>query len=110
MDDIEAVESVDPSETETADAPVPVSGDDDGPSAPSEADEAAFLAEARARGESVRPVPRETLEEVEEKTAVLPKIDELVERIPAEVRETLEELFRARFVAVRRVPRKALIK
>jgi hypothetical protein len=38
----------------------------------------------------------------------LPPLDELVKRIPPEVRETLEDLFRARFVTVKRVPKKAL--
>jgi len=33
----------------------------------------------------------------------LPKLDELVNRIPAESRELLEELFRAKFTTVRRV-------
>lgn len=37
-----------------------------------------------------------------------PSLDALVERIPAAVRETLEELFRARFVKVVRVPKSAL--
>lgn len=35
--------------------------------------------------------------------APLPPLDELVKRIPNEVRETLDELFRVRFVAVKRV-------
>ena len=38
----------------------------------------------------------------------LPPLDELVQRIPAEVRDTLEDLFRARFVSVKRVPKRAL--
>ena len=104
-DDFESGEPADPVEPA-----MPVAGDDDGPATPTEADEAAFLTEARERGENVRPVARETIEEVEEKAAVLPKLDDLVNRIPAEVRDTLDELFRARFVAVRRVPRKALKK
>lgn len=74
---------------------------------PSEAEEAAFLSEARERGEPVA-VSRETVEEVEDNTKALPKLDELVNRIPAETRELLDELFRARFVAVRRVRKKDL--
>jgi hypothetical protein len=50
--------------------------------------------------------PEENEEAAE--TGGLPKLDELVERIPAGVREAMEDLFRARFVAVKRVPRKAL--
>lgn len=38
----------------------------------------------------------------------LPPLDQMVERIPAEVRATLEELFRARFVKVVKVPESAL--
>jgi hypothetical protein len=107
-DDVESGEPAD--SAEAAELATPVAGDEEGPATPSEADEAAFLAEARDRGERVRPVTRETIEEVEEKTATLPKLDDLVNRIPADVRDTLDELFRARFVAVRRVPRKALKK
>jgi hypothetical protein len=75
---------------------------------PDEAAEASFMAEARARGEPVvvaRPAD-DSAEPLDAKA--LPALDDLVQRIPLEVRETLEELFRARFVAVKRVPRKAL--
>ena len=43
--------------------------------------------------------------QVEDKapTAPLPKLDELVSRIPAETRELLDELFRAKFTTVRRI-------
>lgn len=40
--------------------------------------------------------------------APLPKLDELTKRIPPSVRETLDDLFRARFVAVHRVSPKTL--
>jgi hypothetical protein len=36
-----------------------------------------------------------------------PPLDSLVQRIPSETRETLEELFRAKFVGVRRFPAKS---
>lgn len=89
--------------------PLPGAGDDEVPSAwLDEQAESAFRAEARDRGESppaARP-PEDATEDSE--PGALPKLDELVARIPAEVRETLEDLFRARFVAVRRVPKKAL--
>lgn len=74
---------------------------------PSEAEEAAFLAEASERGEKVAPVSREVEEEADD-AKPLPKLDELVNRIPAETRELLDELFRARFVAVRKVKKKDL--
>ena len=35
--------------------------------------------------------------------APLPSLDDLVKRIPADVRETLEDLFRVKFVAVKRI-------
>lgn len=75
---------------------------------PTEAEEAAFLSEASERGEKVVPVPREREEEIEDDSKALPKLDELVNRIPGETRELLDELFRARFVAVRRVKKKDL--
>ena len=70
--------------------------------------ESAFLAEARERGEPVatKRADAEPPEEFDSKS--LPPLDELVKRIPADVRETLEDLFRARFVTVKRVPKKAL--
>lgn len=78
------------------------------PTWPDEAAESAFRAEARDRGEPVQ-VAREAEEAAEEpENDTLPKLDELVAQIPVGVRETLEDLFRARFVAVKRVPKKAL--
>lgn len=38
------------------------------------------------------------------KNTPLPELDDLVARLPAELRETMEELLRVRFVAVKRVP------
>jgi hypothetical protein len=38
----------------------------------------------------------------------LPPLDELVNRIDPSIRETLDELFRAKFTAVRRIPPGAL--
>ena len=75
---------------------------------PDESAEAAFLAEARGRGEVL--APTKARKEIAEETdaRALPVLDELVPRIPPEVREVLDELFRARFVRVVRVPRKAL--
>lgn len=73
-----------------------------------EAGEAAYLGEAAARGESPPPATptEEMVDEIE--SHPLPRLGELVERIPPQVRETLDDLFRARFVRVARVPRKAL--
>ena len=75
---------------------------------PDEAAESEFRAEARARGEVVTSAkPRDdNAEEADAKP--LPPLEELVQRIPANVRETLDDLFRARFVTVKRVPKSAL--
>lgn len=73
---------------------------------PDEVAEGAFLAEARERGEPVVAAAVEAVEETETKS--LPALDELVKRIPPDVRETLDDLFRAKFITVRRVPKKAL--
>ncbi len=75
---------------------------------PDEAGEASFRAEARERGEPVVAAgPKEEAVEVAE-TAPLPALSELVARVPGEVRDALEDLFRAKFVAVKRVPKKSL--
>lgn len=75
---------------------------------PDDPAESAFLAEARERGEPLAPVRAQ--EEIADETdaKALPPLNELVNRIPAEVREALEDLFRARFVTVKRVPKRAL--
>ncbi len=91
---------------ETAGVPPPEGSESAG--WPDASAEAAFLSEARERGEV--PVVAKAREEIAEETDArpLPALDTLVQRIPADVRETLDELFRARFVRVTRVPRKAL--
>ncbi len=80
----------------------------EGASWPDDSAESAFLAEARDRGEPL--APARAKEEIADETdaKALPPLSELVNRIPAEVRETLEDLFRARFVTVKRVPKRAL--
>lgn len=47
-------------------------------------------------------------EDTDEDSKPLPKLDELVNRIPAETRELLDELFRAKFTTVRRVKKRDL--
>jgi hypothetical protein len=95
-----------PESPEAAASPVP-EGDSD-VTWPDESAESAFLSEARARGEPVMAdtATAELAEETDPKS--LPPLEELVQRIPPEVREVLDDLFRARFTTVRRVPRKAL--
>ncbi|HEX2855472.1 MAG TPA: hypothetical protein VHO24_19710 [Opitutaceae bacterium] len=74
-----------------------------------EAAESAFRAEARERGEPVQ-ASRAVVESVEENSEPknLPPLDELVKRLSPEIRETLDDLFRAKFTSVRRVSKKAL--
>lgn len=88
-------------------AGLPPAGDDEPPNWPDETAEAAFLADARAQGVSVAAASDDGDGEPA-KTGALPALEELVQRVPAEVREALDELFRARFVTVKRVPKKAL--
>ena len=75
---------------------------------PDEAAETAFRAEAIERGQPdvLVAVATEATEEID--TKGLPTMEELVKRIPAESRELLDELFRAKFTGVKRVPAKAL--
>jgi hypothetical protein len=80
----------------------------DAPAWPDDAVESAFLAEAKERGEVVvAPKPAEESSDAEE-TGAVPPMGELVAKIPPAVRESLEDLFRAKFVRVVRVPKKAL--
>ena len=112
----EASEAIDEPEAATAAAtatatPAPGNSPDETNVWPDEAAEAAFLAEARGRGESTKAseeTARETADDNGEGAKALPKLDDLVNRIPAETRELLEELFRARFTAVRRVKKTEL--
>ena len=88
----------------------------DGESAPwpDEAVEAAMLLEQRDRGDRddvAVPTPKTTRNAAAESAAPagpLPALDEVVARIPEHVRETLEELFRARFTTVQWVPAELL--
>lgn len=82
--------------------------DEGAPVGPSEGEESAFLAEQREQGfHSPASKAAVATEEPEEKGA-LPPLDDLVNRIPAATRELMDELFRAKFVTVKRVPKSAL--
>jgi hypothetical protein len=89
--------------------------DDDGPVWPDEAAESAFLSEQKlevgaAPSAPAKPAATDADDDdgPEAKKTPLPALDELVNRIPAETREVLEDLFRVKFVAVRRMPKQAL--
>ena len=75
---------------------------------PDDAAETAFRAEAIERGEpdAIATAAIEATEETD--TKGLPALAELMKKIPSESRELLDELFRAKFTGVKRVPAKAL--
>lgn len=87
--------------------------DGDAPRWPDEAAESAFLSEQRDSGTpaALLTVPKASNEgertEAEDNSP-LPPLQSLIDRIPPEARETLEDLFRARFVSVKRVHNSAL--
>jgi hypothetical protein len=72
---------------------------------PSPAEEAAFLG-----GPAEAALPAPPLSAMAAPVRATPPLEELIQRIPAELRGTLEELFRARYTAVRRIPPEALQK
>jgi hypothetical protein len=78
----------------------------DAPAGPSSEEEAAFLAQEREMGIVTPALMHEEMPP--EEKGDLPPMEDLVKRIPAPAREALEELFRARFVTVKRVPQSAL--
>jgi hypothetical protein len=80
---------------------------DDAPIGPSADEEATYLATQRAATSPARPIRQNETGDLAE-TKNLPSLDSLVNRIPPEVRAALDDLFRAKFTAVRRVPEKAL--
>jgi hypothetical protein len=103
-----AAPTEDAAEAVAATAPVPV---ENGANVwPDENAEAAFIADARQRGEPVVAVAatREAAEEKEDDKKALPPLADLMKRLAPEVRETLDDLFRAKFTGVRRVPKKFL--
>ncbi len=87
------------------DAPPP---DDSVPAGPSAEEEAAFLAQDRGSEQFYGQPPKAENLEPESADPALPPMEDLVKRIPAPARELMEELFRARFVTVKRMPQTAL--
>jgi hypothetical protein len=88
---------------------VPETRDDSPPASFDQSAESEFLAEARGRGEVVA-ARRVACADDETDPRNAPPLDELVKHIPHEIRETLDELFRVKFVRVQRVPPDALKK
>jgi hypothetical protein len=86
--------------------------DEEGPVWPDAAAESEIRAEVAERGETLNSKAARELAEAAAEAAAekkgLPSLDALVEKIPADVRDTLEDLFRVKFVKVARAPKKAL--
>ncbi len=82
--------------------------DDSVPAGPSPDEEAALLTQDRTSEQFYGQPPKPENIEPEAGEASLPPMEDLVQRIPAPARELLEELFRARFVTVKRIPKVAL--
>jgi hypothetical protein len=74
---------------------------------PGSTDEASFLADQRGQG-VVPPVGTAGSANEPTDLSPLPSLEELVQRIPAEARAALDDLFRAKFSGVRRVSKKSL--
>ena len=76
----------------------------DAPTGPTSEEEAAFHPADGSSGEAYSLQPKAYSAEPETGDASLPPMEDLVMRIPAPTRALMEELFRARFVTVKRVP------
>ena len=74
---------------------------------PDESAESLFLSEQKEQG---APVPAVSVAQASEETdgKPLPPLEDLVKKIPENVRATMDELFRAKFVSVKRIPKSAL--
>ena len=71
------------------------------PVGPGELEESAFLAEQQSNApKAAVPAPLEA----DERTVALPPMDELIHRIPVATRELMDQLFRAKFITVKRLP------
>jgi len=89
-------------------APEALSDGEPGAVWPDDSAESSFLADLRERAEPPSTTPDAEVIAEDSDAKALPPLDDLVQRIPAAVREVLDELFRARFVTVKRVPKKSL--
>ena len=78
---------------------------DGAPIGPGDAEETAFLAEQRRS--SPPEVAALASVEREEQNGPLPPMDELIHRIPVATRELMDQLFRIKFVTVKRLPASA---
>lgn len=87
--------------------------EEDAPEWPDESAESAMAAELTAPSDVRVPTPRAPRRRSpadDDKEGDLPDLEAVVATIPADVRKTLDELFRAQFTQVRRVPEVVLKK
>jgi hypothetical protein len=85
------------------------STDQSAPIGPSAEEEAAFLSSERENGGSALAAPTVPAAlYADDEKGELPPMEDLVKRIPAHARDLIEDLFRARFVTVKRIPKTAL--
>jgi len=90
-------------------APEPKRNEEDLAPWPDEAMEAAMSAEAAQRdGPAKKPTKKEREEAETLDGGPLPKLDEMIAKVPADLQEKMDDLFRAKFQSVRRVPQAAL--
>lgn len=102
VDRTEPVDRVDP----VAAPPAETAPEEEAAAAePSAADEASFLA-GKAEAHELASVP--TAPAAEPATR-LPSLDEALTRVPAELREVMDDLFRAKFTTVRKLPDKLVL-
>lgn len=71
------------------------------PVGPGELEESAFLAEQQAAAPKSA---ASVLDEAKEHSVALPPMDDLIQRIPASTRDLVDQLFRAKFITVKRLP------
>jgi len=86
----------------------PPEGIPDAPVGPTSEEEAAILAQEREMGNVTPALMHVEKAPEESESGDLPPMEDLVQRIPQTARDLMDELFRVRFVTVKRVPSSAL--
>lgn len=97
-----------PSPEPKAEEPPVAAVEAEAPVGPSPEEEASFLSEQSFQEAASAPLSVAAGPEAEAPIGPLPALEDLVKRIPAPARELMDELFRAKFVNVKRVPKAAL--
>lgn len=90
-------------------APEPERNEEDMAPWPDEAMEAAMSAEVADRdGPAKKPTKKQREEAETLDGGPLPKLDDMIAQVPADLQEKMDDLFRAKFQSVRRVPEATL--